>query len=165
MLLLYHSLFLDSSLFSGVTTTECSTLQLFDNYSPRHSSFETHLSANGVLEPIFALTLPSMTGDDLKQLRLANKRLSLFVEPYLFRSICFSTAEDNFRAWRRITDPGSPLRHQVEHVCIDSTTFIHKITKFDYCERLSQHLIENSCEVPSTSKLWSKNIHEQESVI
>jgi hypothetical protein len=53
-----------------------------------------------VLEPIFTLTLPSMTGADLKQLRLANKRLSLFVEPHLFRSICFSTAEDNFRAWR-----------------------------------------------------------------
>jgi hypothetical protein len=116
--------------------------------APDIAALELMCLPTEVLEPIFALTLPSMTGADLKQLRLANKRLSLFVEPYLFRSICFSTAEDNFQAWKRVTDPGSLLRHQVEHVCIDSTTFIHKITKVDYCERLAQHLTGNSCKGP-----------------
>ncbi|KAF7508736.1 hypothetical protein GJ744_008983 [Endocarpon pusillum] len=96
-----------------------------------------------ILEMIFAPALASKNGTDLKRLRLMNKRLALFVEPHLFRWICLSTAGENFEAWESIVQPGSRLRHYVEHVCIDCTTFTLHIPRWLYCEYLAQYLKEN----------------------
>ncbi|ERF73507.1 hypothetical protein EPUS_04130 [Endocarpon pusillum Z07020] len=96
-----------------------------------------------ILEMIFPLALASKNGADLKRLRLMNQRLALFVEPRLFRWICLSTVGENFEAWKSIAQPGSRLRHYVEHVCIDCTTFIPHISRWFYCKYLAQHLKEN----------------------
>ena len=100
-----------------------------------------------ILEMIFPLALASKNGADLKRLRLMNRRLALFVEPHLFRWICLSTAGENFEAWKSIAQPGSRLRHHVEHVCIDCTTLIPHISKWIYCEKLAEHLEENPCNI------------------
>ncbi len=100
---------------------------------------------NEILAMILPLALASKNGADLKRLRLMNKQLAIFVEPYLFRWICLSMAGENFEAWKSIAQPSSRLRHHVKHVCIDCTTFIPDIGIWRYCKLLAQHLEKNCC--------------------
>jgi hypothetical protein len=121
-----------------------------------------------ILNIFLPFELASRSGTDLKQFRLMNKKLSEFVEPFLFRWICLSKAEENFTVWKAITDPNNRLRHHVEHICMDSTWFIPKITKAEYCVRLAQHIKEIDSEISSaqggmaqiyTRRNLSTNLH------